>query len=108
MSSPCQLKAVVAEGTVVGALAVVPGGVDWIGGDEVYEEVVDTDFSGHGYAAAAQAAWAHTVATDPTTYLVGAIDHLNFASRRSAERAGRPRILDDAFVSLASSRGPNI
>lgn len=97
-----RLRAIVASEQVVGLLAILSGAVDWITGDEVYEEVVDTHFGGHGYAAAAQSAWAHTVATDCDTLLVGTIDHLNVASRRSAQRAGRPRILDDVFISLAN------
>ncbi|MBT0566059.1 hypothetical protein [Williamsia sp. CHRR-6] len=95
-----QLRAIIADDALVGLLATVPDAVDWISGDVVAEEVIDDDFSGHGYAAAAQAVWAHSLATDPATYLVGTIDHRNIASRKSAERAGRPRILDDVFVAL--------
>ncbi|WP_071286904.1 hypothetical protein [Mycolicibacterium llatzerense] len=95
-----QLRAIVADNDIVGLLAIVPGAVDWILGDEVNEEIVDAAFTGRGYAAAAQSAWAHTVAREPSVHLVGTIDHLNVASRKSAERAGRPRVLDDVFVSL--------
>ncbi len=95
-----QLRAIVADNDTVGLLAIAPGAVGWIPGDEVTEEIVDVAFSGCGYAAAAQSTWAHTVAQDSSVHLVGTIDHLNVASRKSAQRAGRPRILDDVFVSL--------
>lgn len=58
---------------------------------------------GNGYAASAQTAWAVGVATDRARMLIGTIDRHNPASRNTAERAGRPRVLDDVFVSL---RGP--
>jgi len=96
-----RLRAIVADNDIVGLLAIVPGCVDWIRGEEVKEEIVDAAFSGHGYAAAAQSAWAHTVARDSSVYLVGTIDHLNIASRKSAQHAGRPRVLDYVFVSLS-------
>lgn len=95
-----RLWAIVSGNDIVGLLAIVPGAVDWIVGDVVCEEIVDTAFSGRGYAAAAQSEWAHSVAREPRVHLVGTIDHLNVASRRSAQRAGRPRVLDDVFVSL--------
>lgn len=95
-----QLRAIVADNEIVGLLAIAPGAVDWIRGEEVNEEIVDTASSGHGYAAAAQSAWAHTVARDQSAHLVGTIDHINAASRKSAQRAGRPGVLDDVFVSL--------
>jgi hypothetical protein len=55
---------------------------------------------GRGYAAAAQTAWAKPLADSPNRLLIGTIDGLNTASRRTAERAGRPRVLDAVFVSL--------
>jgi len=66
----------------------------------VHEEVVEAAFSGRGYAAAAQSAWAHTRVRDPSMHLVGTVDHLNVASRISALRAGRARVLDDVRISL--------
>ncbi|WP_285034554.1 GNAT family N-acetyltransferase [Mycolicibacterium sp. lyk4-40-TYG-92] len=95
-----QLRAIVADNHVVGLLAITPGAVDWIHGEEVREEIVDAAFVGRGYAASAQSAWAHTMAHDRSVRLVGTIDHLNLASRKSAQRAGRPHVLDDVFVSL--------
>jgi hypothetical protein len=95
-----QLRAIVADNHVVGLLAIVPGAADWILGEEVHEEIVDAAFGGRRYAASAQSAWAHTVARDRSVHLVGTIDHLNVASRKSAQRAGRPRVLDAVFVSL--------
>lgn len=100
------LKAVIADGHVVGLLAIVAGSVDWIAGDQVYEEVIDAEFAGHHYAASAQTAWAHTIATESDTYLVGTIDGLNVASRKSAERAGRPQVLEDVFLPVQRDLQP--
>lgn len=96
-----QVHRITAKGqTVVGLIAVVPGQVGWITGDEIIEEVVAIGHSGHGYAAAAQYALSRHHSTKPDTYLIGSIDSLNTASRRSAERAGRRRLLDYVFLSL--------
>jgi hypothetical protein len=96
-----QLRAIVFETTIVGLLAIAPGRVAWIEGDEVNEEVVSAAHGGRGYAASAQAAWAATMARDQNRVLVGTIDCLNAASRRSAERAGRPAVLEEVFLSIA-------
>lgn len=96
-----QLRAIVAEGTIVGLLAIAPGNVAWIDGDEVKEEVVMAAYSGRGYAASAQASWAATVAPDRHQVVVGTIDRLNPASRRTAERVGRPAVLEEVFIDLA-------
>ena len=88
----------------VGLLAVAPGGVDWIDGDEVMEEVVAVEHAGHGYAASAQAAFAALPSNDPAALLVGTIDALNVASRRTAERAGRANVMDYLFVELSEVR----
>ena len=95
-----QLSAIRAGELTVGLLAIAPGRVGWIEGDEIQEEVVDARHRGHGYAVLAQAAWARR-ASDPDRLLVGTIDRLNVASRKSAERAGRRRVLDDVFVPLS-------
>jgi hypothetical protein len=88
------------NGATVGLLAIAPGRIGWIEGDEVNEEVVEAVYAGHSYAAVAQSAWALHVARDPQTLLLGTIDQLNIASRKTAERAGRRRMLDDIFISL--------
>lgn len=95
-----QLKAIRTADATVGLLAVAPGRIAWIDGDEINEEVIDTDHRGHGYAVAAQGSWARQVADDPDRLLIGTIDRLNTASRKTAERAGRRRVLDGVFVSL--------
>jgi hypothetical protein len=100
-----QLRAIRAGDTTVGLLAITPGRIGWIDGDEITEEVIDTDHSGHGYAACAQAGWAWQVAEDPERLLIGTIDRLNIASRKTAERAGRRRVLDAVFVALAAPGG---
>jgi hypothetical protein len=87
------------EGTV-GVLAVAPGAITWLEGDEIQEEVIDVGCGGHGYAASAQRAWAKDVATDPARFLIGTIDRLNGASRTTAERAGRPQVMEAVFLPL--------
>ncbi|WP_349295661.1 hypothetical protein ABEB22_14295 (plasmid) [Thioclava sp. 'Guangxiensis'] len=95
-----QLRSILAGAATVGLLAIAPGSVAWIEGDVVNEEVVVAAHGGQGYAASAQVAWAATVAQDRNRVLVGTIDRLNLASRRSAERAGRPAILEEIFLPL--------
>lgn len=95
-----QLRAIMFQDRVIGALAVVPGAVGWIAGGVVHEEVMDTRHAGRGYAASAQAAWAQFMAADCTQLLIGTIDRHNHASRATALRAGRSRLLDDVFVAL--------
>lgn len=96
-----QLRATLSGAATVGLLAIAPGSLAWIEGDVVNEEVVVAAHGGQGYAASAQAAWAATVAQDRNRVLVGTIDGLNPASRRSAERAGRPAVLEEIFLPLA-------
>jgi len=96
-----QLRAIRTRDAVVGLLAVAPGEIGWIDGDEINEEVIAVDHCGHGYAALAQAAWAADVARDRSRFLIGTIDRLNTASRRTAEAAGRRRVLDGVFVALS-------
>ena len=64
------------------------------------EEVIALEHAGHGYAASAQAAFATLPGNDPAALLVGTIDALNVASRRTAERAGRTNVMDYLFVDL--------
>jgi hypothetical protein len=97
-----ELKAIMVDDESVGLLAVAPGRIRWLDGDEINEEVIDFEHSGRGYAALAQAAWARYAAANPRRLLIGAIDGLNVASRRTAVRAGRRRLLDLVFVSLQS------
>lgn len=95
------LHAIAVEGAgIVGLIAARPGRIGWLCGDEMREEVVAADHAGHGHAAAAQSALAALGTSRPARYLIGTIDGLNAASRRSAERAGRRRMLDDVFVPL--------
>lgn len=96
-----RLRAIASEAATLGLLAIAPGSLAWIEGDEVNEEVVLAAYGGQGYAASAQAAWSATMAQDRNRLLVGTIDRLNPASRRSAERAGRPAVLEDIFLRLA-------
>jgi hypothetical protein len=62
--------------------------------------VIDVGHEGHGYAAAAQRAWAKAVAAEPDRLLIGTIDRLNGASRTTAERAGRPQVMEAVFLPL--------
>ncbi|MEV3905772.1 hypothetical protein AB0K11_25920 [Mycobacterium sp. NPDC050551] len=91
--------AVRAGGRTVGLLAVAPGRVHWLEGDEIQEEVIDPEHVGRGYAASAQARWARLHGA-PDRLLLGTIDRLNTASRRTALRAGRPAVLEAVFAAL--------
>lgn len=51
-------------------------------------------------ATSAQCAWAYRWAADSTALLIGTIDRHNYASRATAQRAVRPRVLDNVFISL--------
>jgi hypothetical protein len=95
-----QIRAIRVGRTTVGILAIAPGSVGWLIGDEVNEEVINTPHLGHGYAASAQTAWAAHVAADRARPLIGTIDRHNHASRLTAARAQRHRVLDDVFVTL--------
>ena len=95
------LWAIQVSAQTVGVLAVTPGEIDWIIGQEVQEEVISAPWSGRGYAVSAQAAWAALVAgSEPDTLLIGTIDRRNTASRLSAQRAGRPAMLGKVFIAL--------
>ena len=95
-----QLRVICTGDTTVGILAIAPGSIGWLTGDEINEEVIATPHTGHGYAASAQSAWAAHVATDPERFLIGTIDRHNLASRVSATRAGRRHLFEDVFVTL--------
>lgn len=84
-----QLHAVRTSEAVVGLLAVAPGRVGWIEGNEITEEVIAVEHQGHGYAAIAQAAWAAHVTRDQSQLIIGTIDRLNISSRKTARAACR-------------------
>ncbi|MGI9505702.1 MAG: hypothetical protein ACR2RE_21910 [Geminicoccaceae bacterium] len=94
------IAAAKAMDATVGLLAIAPGRVAWIEGDEVDEEGVEVEHNGHGYAASAQTEWAARIAADRDRFMIGTIDGLNPASRRTAERAGRPAVLAEVFIAL--------
>lgn len=60
-------------------------------------------YTGHRFAASAQAEWAHRSGVDPDRLLVGTIDRLNTASHHTARRAGRRPVIDAVFISLTSA-----
>jgi RimJ/RimL family protein N-acetyltransferase len=95
-----RLHALCVDGRPVGVLAIAAGELIWLHGHEIQEEVVHPAHRGQGYAASAQAKWAHTFG-DPDRLLIGMIDGLNTASRRTALRAGRPAVLESVFLTLA-------
>ena len=96
------LFAMRAGGETVGVIATLPDAIDWIEGEVVVEEAVSVAHAGRGYAAAAQRALAARYAReDRSRRLIGTIDGGNGASRRSAERAGRPIVSRYVFVPLA-------
>lgn len=94
-----QLKAICANDGIVGALAIAPGSIGWIVGDEINEEIIAAAHRGRGYAASAQSVWGTTIG-DSNQFLCGTIDRHNHSSRRTAEKAGRPAVLEDTFVAL--------
>jgi hypothetical protein len=95
-----QLRAIRATGTTVGVLAVAPGAITWLPGDEIQEEAIDAGHTGHGYATAAQRGWPKSVTVDPDRLLIGTIDRHNGASRTAAERAGRREVMEAVFLPL--------
>jgi hypothetical protein len=95
-----RLRAAVLGGQTVGLFAAAPGAITWLIGDEVMEEVVDARFAGRGIASAMQGEWARSVAGAQDRYLIGTIDRHNAVSRRTAERAGRPTVMESVFVEL--------
>jgi hypothetical protein len=98
--------AVCAAGRTVGLLAVAPGEVHWLKGEEIQEEVIDPQHAGRRYAASAQTAWAQLFGAR-NRLLLGTIDRLNTASRRTALRAGRPALLEAVFVALEHNQTPH-
>ena len=95
------LFAIRVDDETVGLIATLAGAIDWIEGEVVVEEVIRTDRAGRGYASAAQRALASRLAREGRARrLSGTIDSANAASRRSAERAGRPAVSRYAFVPL--------
>lgn len=98
-----ELQAIRAAGSTVGAMAVSAGEIGWIAGDEIQEEVIDAAHANRGYAASAQALWAHrSAADDPGALLIGTIARRNHASRRTAEKSGRPAVLEYVFVQIGN------
>lgn len=95
-----QLWAITRDPDTVGVLAVAPGAIGWITGQEINEEVISVAHSGHRYATSAQCAWAHGGFTEATDLLIGTIDRHNNRSRATAVRVGRPCVLDDVFIAL--------
>lgn len=97
------LRAIRRHDKTIGVLAIAAGAIGWISGEEINEEVISEPHTGHGYAASAQSAWAHCVAANTDLLLIGTIDRHNHASRATAQRAGRPRVLDDIFIAITAS-----
>jgi len=93
-----------AEVDLIGMIAVGERAIGWIDGEQVIEEVVDVTRSGRGYAAQMQMEMAALRKQDhPKCLLIGTIDRFNYASRKSAERAGRPEVLRRVFVPLSAA-----
>lgn len=93
-----QMWAIRSGKDTVGMFAVAPGAIGWISGQEIHEEVISVAHAGRYLAASTQCSWAHGWAADSDDLLIGTIDRHNHASRATALRAGRPRILDDIFI----------
>lgn len=93
-----QMWAIRTGDDTVGVFAVAPGALGWITGQEINEEVISVGHAGKRLAVSTQCAWAHGWAADAADLLIGTIDRHNHASRATALRAGRPRVLDDIFI----------
>lgn len=93
-----QMWAIRTGDDTVGVFAVAPGALGWITGQEINEEVISVGHAGKRLATSTQCAWAHGWAADAADLLIGTIDRHNHASRATALRAGRPRVLDDIFI----------
>lgn len=92
---------IVADGRRVGFMCLAPGAAAFVAGLEVSEIVVALSEAGRGFASEAQRRLAAELADRaPDTVILGTVHRLNAASRRSAERAGRPARLAYFFVPL--------
>lgn len=86
---------------IAGLIACAPDHIGFLKGQVIFEEVVSPGYQGRRLASAAQAALAEQLSDeDPDALLLGTIAHNNPASRRSAERAGRPAWLSYHFLPL--------
>jgi hypothetical protein len=94
-----QVRAITACNKTVGLLAIAPGAIEWLDGDEINEEVIATPHIRNGYAAEAQKVWA-AEAKNQNCLLLGTIDRLNPASRKTAEAVGRKSVLNYVFINL--------
>jgi hypothetical protein len=95
------LDFIVTQGGRAGVIATLPGEVAFLEGHVVAEEVVATACTGRGLASEAQRVLAYRLsASAPDGLLIGTVHADNHASRISAERAGRPVVLEYVFVPL--------
>lgn len=94
------LFGICSSGRMIGVLSTIVGNVEWLHGDVVLEEVVEPEYAGRNVAAAAQNALAKMQVNNANTLLLGTIDQRNLASRKTAERAGRPVMMQYAFLPL--------
>jgi GNAT superfamily N-acetyltransferase len=94
---------IVADGARAGVIASQPGDVEMLPGHVIVEEAVLPAFRGRGLAAAAQRRLAGILAGQAADAVItGTIFAGNMASRRTAERAGRPALLNYWFALLAA------
>lgn len=97
------LHAITVDGARAGLLATIEGEAAFFRGQVVLEEIVAPAYRGRGLAAEAQRLLARALAAQslaqetPAPALIGTIHANNHASRRSAERAGRPARLAYRF-----------
>ena len=97
-----RLHAILYQGVPVGLIATRPGRIAWIDGEIVQELAVHPDHRGRGLAAAGHRALAATFS--PERPYMGTIAAQNPASRKSAERSGRPAALKWVFVPIDPTR----
>lgn len=95
------LDFIVTDGKNAGLIATAPRNVEFIPGYEIVEELIMPGFNGRGLAAEAQRVLANRLRNeDPNVVIIGTIQRENHASKRSAERAGRPAVFEYVFLAL--------
>ena len=83
-------------GEVAGVWATEPGKVEFLPGQIVVEEVLVERFRGRGLARSVQRLGARLLPAEAV--LLGTIDRINEASRKTATRAGRPEVMRFSLV----------
>ena len=96
-----RVRFIEADQKLAGLIAFIPETLAFLPGWTVLEEIVAQQFRGRGLAAEAQRLLAQELAAqEPAALMIGTIHRDNAASRKAAERAGRPAVFKYVFVAL--------